>query len=65
MGYTNEFARLALSFAGSESGVVCRVVLLSGCEAENSLIHTFLVAIYAHLELQRKAVFGFGSAMRS
>jgi hypothetical protein len=57
--YMSKLARLALSFAGSESEMLCRAVLLGGGKAQNSLalIHTFLVAVYA--DLQRKAVFGY------
>ena len=37
MGYTIKLSRLALSFAGSESGMLCCAVLLGGGKAENSL----------------------------
>jgi len=40
MGYMNELARSALSFAGSKSEMVCRAVLLSGGKADNSLRFT-------------------------
>ena len=37
MGYTIKLSRLAPSFPGSESGMLCRAVLLGGGKAENSL----------------------------
>jgi len=36
MGYTNKLARSAPSFAGSESGMLCRAMLLGSGKAVNS-----------------------------
>jgi len=37
MGYPNKLARSTLSFAGSDSRMLCRAVFLGGGKAENSL----------------------------
>jgi hypothetical protein len=52
----DKLARSPLRFAGSESDAA----LCCACwEATKLEVHTFLFEVYAHIELKRKAVFGW------
>lgn len=52
--------RSALSVTGSESKMLCCAVLLGGKAGNTSFeVHTFLVVVYARIELKYKTVFGY------
>ena len=60
MGYVNKLVRPALGFAGSESRMLCCAVLVGNQQSQEQFeVHTFLLEVYAHGELKRKAVLGY------